>query len=521
MFVDARTVPDGSVIETEVCIIGAGAAGITIARELEERPFRVVLLESGRLTADATTQSLYAGEVAERHYFPLDAVRTRTRHFGGTTNVWTGECLPLDAEDFAEREWLSESGWPFGLDHLRPFYERAQTICQLGPFDYTTDRWRALGRRPLAFESERVVSSAMHLSPPTRFGELYRSEIEKAATIVTYLGANVVDLETSETAQEVSAAKVACLSGNAFRVRARVFILATGGIENARLLLAANHVRKDGLGNTHDLVGRYFMEHLYLDAAATIRVRQGTITDLYTSGVSWEPHRIRAVMKLRADVRQRERLSNYLAILEEESLGSAGTFCRSFLETLRRGEIPAGVTNRVRSIGAAALSRLDVAGAGRPWRFLLVKNVSEQAPNPESRVVLSRDRDQLGVPRVVLRWRLSPIDRHTAHRSLGILAEELSRADVGTLRSALGRETDPWPSSLRGGRHHMGTTRMHADPRRGVVDANGRVHGIANLFVAGSSVFPTSGAANPTLTIVALAVRLAEHVKRRFEEAQI
>ena len=166
----------------------------------------------------------------------------------------------------------------------------------------------------------------------------------------------------------------------------------------------------------------------------------------------------------------------------------------------------------------AAAARINIAGRKPPARRYLVKNVMEQAPNPESRIVLGSDRDQLGCPRVVLRWRLTAIDKRTAHRAHEILGEDLVRAGVGRLRSALGKEGDPWPSTLRGARHHMGTTRMHTDPHRGVVDADCRVHGIANLYIAGSSVFPTSGSANPTLTIVALALRLAQHVRHRLDE---
>ena len=148
-------------------------------------------------------------------------------------------------------------------------------------------------------------------------------------------------------------------------------------------------------------------------------------------------------------------------------------------------------------------------------RTHLVKNVMEQAPNPDSRVTLGQDRDRLGCRRPVLQWRTSAVDKSTAHRAHAILGEEISRSGIGRMTSAMGREADPWPAAVRGARHHMGTTRMHVDPRRGVVDADCRVHGIANLYVAGSSVFPTSGAANPTLTIVALALRLARHLQDR------
>ncbi len=176
MFVDSRALPDGSLIESDVCIVGAGAAGITIARDLRALPLRVTLLESGWLSPDEATQSLYAGEVKARSYFPLGSVRTRTRYFGGSTNEWTGECRPLDAQDFEQRDWVSDSGWPFDFAHLLPFYEKAQALCQLGPFAYSVADWRERGVRPIAFQSESVCTHAFHYSPPTRFGEVYREE---------------------------------------------------------------------------------------------------------------------------------------------------------------------------------------------------------------------------------------------------------------------------------------------------------------------------------------------------------
>ena len=485
MIVDAREVPNDSVIDCDVCIVGAGAAGITIAREFLGRSVQVVLLESGWLTPDAATQSLYAGEVTGRRYYELDAARSR--YFGGTTNVWTGECRPLDAQDFERRDWVPDSGWPFGLHELLPFYRDAQSVCQLGPYGYTADDWRGHGVSPMAMEGGRFESYAFQYSPPTRFGEAYRDELRQAPNVVTYLGANAVDLETPAPPQRVSAVKVACLTGTTFRVAARAFVLATGGIENARLLLLANRVQPAGLGNDHDLVGRYFMEHLSLDAAAAIQSRRGAISDFYTSGHPVDGRRLRGILGLTPELRRRERLTNYCAVINEPS---------------------SGPLRRLRDAIA------DVRGKPAP-RTYFVKNVMEQAPNPDSRVTLGEDRDRLGCRRTVLRWRLSSVDKFTAHRAHAILGEELSRSGLGHMTSWMGKEFDPWPTALRGARHHMGTTRMHADPRRGVVDADCRVHGVANLYVAGSSVFPTCGAANPTLTIVALALRLARHLENR------
>jgi choline dehydrogenase-like flavoprotein len=489
MIVDARHVPDASVLECDVCIVGAGAAGITIAREFLGRPVQVVLLESGWLKPDAETQSLYAGEVSERRYFDLDAARSR--YFGGTTNVWTGECRPLDAQDFERRDWVPDSGWPFGLDELLPFYKEAQSVCQLGPYGYTADDWRGHGVRPMAIEGGRIQSYAFQYSPPTRFGAVYRNELRQARNVVTYLGANVVDLETPAPAQRVSAVKVACLTGTSFRVAARAFVLATGGIENARILLLADRVQPAGLGNGHDLVGRYFMEHIYLDAAAEIRAPTGAIGEFYTSGHWVDGRRVRGILGLDPAVRRRERLTNYCGVIVEPR---------------------ASMLTRLRNAIA------DVRAKAAPRTYHL-KNVMEQAPNADSRVTLGQDRDRLGCRRPVLRWRLSSIDKSTAHRAHAILGEELTRSGVGHMTSTMGGEADPWPTSVRGARHHMGTTRMHADPRRGVVDADCRVHGIANLYVAGSSVFPTVGAANPTLTIVALALRLARHLQNRLAES--
>jgi choline dehydrogenase-like flavoprotein len=226
------------------------------------------------------------------------------------------------------------------------------------------------------------------------------------------------------------------------------------------------------------------MEHLYMDAAATIGSRSGVISDFYTTGHWINRQRVRGILGLTPELRKRERLTNYCAVL------------------VATGD---GPVQRVRN----AIAR--VRGSTVLCRYH-VKNVMEQAPNRDSRVTLGTTHDILGCRRVVLDWRLSDIDKRTAHRAHAILAEELSRSGVGEMKSLMGSESDPWPTRLRGARHHMGTTRMHADSRRGVVDANCRVHGIDNLFVAGSSVFPTSGAANPTLTIVALAIRLAEHL---------
>jgi choline dehydrogenase-like flavoprotein len=359
----------------------------------------------------------------------------------------------------------------------------------------------------------------MHLSPPTRFAEAYGGALREAESVTVYLGASAIEVEATAPDADVRSVRVACLSGPRFRVRAARFVLAAGGIENARLLLMSRAAHPAGLGNAHDQVGRYFMEHLYLDRAASILVPAGRIDGFYTQGRLVEGHGVRGLVGLTPEAQRRERLTNFCAVCSEETAGESWRWLRGMPGMVRRRRaLPMGtlahLRNAIPSVAAAVAALASGGRTPRRRRLLVVKNVMEQAPNPDSRVLLSEERDRLGCPRVIVDWRLSAIDRRTAHRAHVILREELARAGMGRLRSAMRRPDGPWPAALRGARHHMGTTRMHGDPRHGVVDADCRVHGIANLYVAGSSVFPTSGSANPTLTIVALALRVARHVAR-------
>lgn len=247
MITDARSLPKNTEIDTDVCVVGAGAAGITLARELSGQSFSVCLLESGGLEFQEDTQSLYAGENVG---LPYNLANERLRFFGGTTNHWGGYCRPLDDIDFKVRDWIPNSGWPFDKAHLIPYYERALKICQLGePYTFDVADWESEETPRLPFIGNRVVTKLFRLSPPTRFGRVYRNEISRSGNISTYLHANAVEIETDENARTVTRLRVASLEGNSFWVSAKLFILATGGIENPRLLLNSNKRQSVGLGN--------------------------------------------------------------------------------------------------------------------------------------------------------------------------------------------------------------------------------------------------------------------------------
>jgi choline dehydrogenase-like flavoprotein len=251
-------------VSADVCIVGAGAAGITLAREFVGASFNVCVLEAGTFDYDLRAQSLYEGRNIGFPYYPLDAVRSR--YFGGTTNHWAGACRPLDDIDFEIRPSIPHSGWPVSKSDLDPYYVRAHDVCKLGPYIYDPSYWATSEAQPLSFATNDI-QTAMMQAQPTRFGPTYRDELDQARDVDIYLSANVVDLESSPDGQAIRRVHAKSFGGRELIVSAKVFILATGAIENARLLLASNRIHKSGLGNQYDLVGRYFMEHLSLPGA--------------------------------------------------------------------------------------------------------------------------------------------------------------------------------------------------------------------------------------------------------------
>jgi len=518
MLQDFRQREDGAVIETDVCVIGAGAAGITLARELVGSPRTVCVIESGDLEAASSTQALYEGTVVGEPYPPLDSVRLR--YFGGTTNHWDGHCRPLDAIDFEPRPWVPHSGWPITRQDLDPFYARAQAICELGPYEYDPAIWRPLLPGLIAFRSDRLVNRLWQYSPPTRFGQRYRDDLAHARNVQVLLNANAVEIVVNDAATAVREVRLKTLDGKAGTVRPRAVVLACGGIENPRLLLASNRVMTAGLGNGHDRVGRFFLEHPHAQIAFAVPAVAIDRFRVYFGGVATGTATGKAVIQakpgLSETTQRNKRLLNACVDMGFGYDRSEGYLTlRRVAKTLGRGAMPDDLGGAVLKI----VGDLDGLAQGL-YRRLRDENVFwfganvEQAPNPDSRVTLDDTRDALGLPRVRLDWHLSALDKRTTRVACRLVGEELARLGIARMRMddwLLADDARWMDLGIR--YHHIGTTRMSDDPKQGVVDRECRVHGIANLFVVGSSVFVTSGYANPTLTIVALAARLADHLK--------
>lgn len=490
-------------IKADVCIIGAGAAGITLALALAGTSLRVCVLESGGFEPDEMTQSLYEGENVGLDYFPLDA--TRLRYFGGTTGHWGGWCGPLDPIDFETRPWLPSSGWPFGLDELRPFYERAHEICEIDGTDYRPEFLeKQLGAERLPLDPAVFQTKVTRYSPPTRFGDKYRRTLRTASNVNVLLHANALQLQANETASRVQQIRCAKKNGVEFYVESRVYVLAAGGIENPRILLLSKEEQSSGLANTYGLVGRHFMDHPHRYGGVLVPEDPERDVTLYDSAQWRRKPGVRSSCFLApTEQLQREaRLLNGIIELTPRYAASdagLGDDAEALLDRIGR------VIRREGLIDYNTYH--NFFQQQEPLSHFEIFCSWEQSPNASSRVGLSHERDFFGQNRVKLDWRIKPDDEEALQRTLELLGREFGKAGIGRLKIDI--QIRDWP----GGHHHMGTTRMHPNPRHGVVDADCRVHGLSNLYVAGSSVFPTSGAINPTLTIVALADRLANRLK--------
>jgi len=538
VFDDARQWPDGTKIEADVLVIGAGAAGTTIASEFVGQGKRIVVVESGGLEYDAATQQLYRGVNVGHHYEPLDLCRVRT--FGGSTDPrgWGGWCKPLSPWDFEKRSWVPLSGWPISRRDLDPFYQRAFKTLSL-PAD-TEQRAAADAKSDdvLKLMGDLVINEPCPLSPAPHLGPASRDKLGAAGDVRIVLHANVTDILTDEAARCATGVNIATLDGKTHSVAARYLVLAAGGVENARILLLSNKVQKEGLGNGSDFVGRCFMEHprfawgrLSGDGIAD-RMRRydpGFVVGQRVIGAPPEARKLLfgASVALSEAAQYSEELlgaRSWVLPAPEAAERDGGREVKELVFWLKKKRIPSDLRRRAMAVlkdlpNAAGAVHAHLTAKLRPprqWQFV---TVLEQEPYRDSRVTLDGSVDRLGLRRVRLDWRLGPLTRKTLARTVEMFSDEMKSIGVDCSITGSDGKAGPDFENPRWVWHHMGTTRMSADPRDGVVDADGLVHGMENLYIAGSSVFPTVGNDMPTLTVVALAHRLSDHVKARLSSA--
>jgi choline dehydrogenase-like flavoprotein len=537
VLIDARSISPDRKFECDLCVVGAGFAGIAIADRLRDSGLSVVLLESGGFNVDLRTQNLYHGETQGDEYFRLDACRWRL--FGGGGNRWGGWCRPLEAVDFTQRDWLAHSGWPINAETLRPYEEDAAKLLELPNARFDLEAWRGRLPEPFALDGTHFGNTIFQHSPETNFGEVYRARVLAAANVTTIIHANLTQIRLDADTRRVGELNVATLTGPSFTVRPKAVVLAAGGIENARLLLASRADRVAGLGNEFDLVGRYFMEHLHVPVGHMLAAAGSGNNDFFGKAI-FDDVRLRGVITPTAAAQDRYRFPATSIAVESASYSLGTPFvgwppritfgpvrCYRVLRNARFNRVAKRLKQLVQGAHAvpmkvytwklSRMARSRAVGARGSDRVYSLYFRSEQAPHPTNRVMLSQRRDALGIPESRLEWRVKPQDTASIMGWLEVLDRDVRARGLGRLVAP----PDGWQHGITGGPHHMGTTRMAADPHHGVVDADCRVHTVDNLYIAGSSVFATGGYANPTFTLVTLALRLADTLRKRLRERVI
>lgn len=509
-----------------VCIVGGGVAGQTLALELSKFNIDNIIIESGGTKFNRETQNLAKGENSGENYYDLS--RSRLRLFGGTAAIWGGRCAELDPIDFQKRPYLPHSGWPITKSDLAPYY--ANIFDSLGlqqPSEGRLYRQLKLSRPP--FDQRKLDTDFWAFDEyGERFTKLARCQSSKTTIL---LNANITSINLG-TQSDVQSLTARSINGNETKVTANYFVLAAGGIETNRLLLGAVPLRPNGLGNDKGVLGRFFMEHPHARGGEIFPENIAKTLALLPRALRIKGRRYAGYLRPAPELQYEQGILNSsVSIAPRRKVGEKPELFRmatnQLKETLPSTRLYRGSYKAAKHLAIKALEKTD------PWSSILNMKLSkgkvgifavvraEQAPNPNSRLTLSCHKDALGLRQVKLNWQFSDIDRKSIHVLMNTLRTEFSRLDLGKVvpSSWLGDSGIKWKTDNLisahpiGGYHHMGGTRMSDTPQTGVVDANCKLHESPNLFVASSSVFPTSGWANPTITIMALAQRLGHHLK--------
>jgi choline dehydrogenase-like flavoprotein len=518
MMLDARSVGDGMSLEADLCIIGGGPAGLSIAHALLGKGHEIVLLEAGGRAYDPDDQALYQGEIVGLPYFPLDSARLR--YLGGCSNHWGGWCTPYRDHALEPWPWIPGSGWPIAWGEGEPFVLRAAQLIGLPAEGWDVGYWSArLGATDLPLNPD-ALGQFVELIRKTRFAGELAPSLERDPKTQVFLHANLVEIETDEGARAVTGVVArARESRRTLRIRARRYVLATGGIDNARHLLLADRFAPGGLGNRHDLVGRYFTDHATFYGSVLQPSNPGLDLGLYRRQ-RLDGFELVTQLVLPFEVARRERLLRTMMEMRPDHDprwdGDGMLSVRALRVAVRDHRLPDQLGRHLARIAGDFASILGLGWsslqAGQlPIEQLQLRPTVAPAPNRESRVMLDDPVDELGLRRVKLDWRLSPIDKRSARFMLETFAAEAGAAGIGRVRVLMSDDDDDF-SDVGPANHQMCTTRMADDPRTGVVDRNCRVHGVDNLYIAGSSVFSTAGDGSPTMMLVALALRLADHL---------
>ncbi len=552
MIADARSAGLPDRLEADVVIIGSGPAGLVVALELAAAGRDVIVVEAGGARFSRESQDIYAAQaVSPETHGPVDMFRRRV--LGGSSTVWGGRCIPFDPIDFAPRPWMEHARWPIDHAEVARFYPRALAYALAGEAQFRAAEALPGEPGPMApgvASADVVLDRIERFSEPIDFARTYAARLENEPRLRLFTHAPVEQILTTDGGARASGVRVA-LGERRVVIAAPTVVVAAGGLETARLLLASDEALPCGLGNARDLVGRFYQCHLEGEIGEiTFSARRGESRIDYQRAP--DGTYCRRYVWLSPEAQRREQLAglvlrpahaNIVDPAHRHPVLSAMYLVKNFivqeyarkmtsLEAVKRAEYAGGVAAfwgahaRNVAFGAPALAAFGADWARRrtfarrklPSVVLLdrrgrypVDVNAEQEPHPDSRVTLGQDRDALGMRRLMVDWRTTPADHDRLARGMRLIRDAF--APSGTVRLTLGKDfTERTARRVPVGGHHIGTARMASDPSSGVCDANAELFGTRGVFLAGASVLATSGFANPTLVLLALALRLAEHL---------
>lgn len=478
-------------VRADTCVIGTGFAGTEAIRTLRRAGLTVVAAEGGRQDFSKDMQELSRFVSIGRKMVEADPASPltpylepkfrgegRLRMFGGNSNIWTGKWREFEPLDFEKRPHLPGSGWPLSFDALAPFYREVEEDYGIPPLADIAEEVDGLAD---AVDRKSLTVSFHHwLAEPLRVAQSFGRELAEDDEVDVILGANAVELLRASGSSRIAELRCRSTEGREIRIAAESFVIATGGLEAPRLLLASSRDDPGGIGNGHDLVGRYFQDHPKLKRG---RLMPGPVLELYPEIAANFPRpRSKPAFSLPKETQLSHGLLNH---------------------TLQFSPAPHPVSRMGRIAERLGLAR----SKGLKATFIF-----EQAPNRDSRVTLSDERDALGMRKLCVDWQLNRTDLESFGRTLVLLQEALAKSGIGTL--AFGDEMPSIDDTIDCF-HHIGTTRMGHGPETGVVDTDARVFGTDNLYVASSAVFPTGHSYAPTLTILVIARMACKAILRR------
>jgi choline dehydrogenase-like flavoprotein len=523
MILDLREEVPSAPLTFDLCVVGSGAAGLAIASEMSDGSssgsLNVLLLESGGMDFEPPTQALYDVDISGLPH--PGSTQGRFRVCGGSTTKWGGQALPLMPCDFERRAWIPYSGWPISFDELGPYYQRASRFLLIDGMNFDTDLFRYLRTQPPSFDAGQLWYHFSKWSPVPNVREHYLPAIRRSRNCTLLLHANVTNIVLDQGCERVRQVEVQSLEGRTAVVHAKAFVLCAGGIETARLLLANRKQRPNGLGNEHDLVGRFFQDHPsamvgWLNPPDPARA-QRFLNVFHRRGLKYS-------VRCTATPQWQQRNQTLNISMGTNFVERDTTFqdLKGIYSALRerRFDGVAGKLGRAALHPAAAISPAYQYFVHRrsfaPGARMQISLTSEQQPSPDSRITLSEKLDALGLPRANVCWRPTGLTLHTMRKFVETLREQFRLAAIGEIEpdAWVFDDSQNWTGHITDQFHHIGTARMNPSPQAGVVDSNCKVHGLANLYIGSSAVFPTSGHSNPTLTIIALCIRMSDRLKR-------